>query len=88
MILQPDYGQGWSSSLAGMFAGLPATAKSDDNLTPQTKGGFNESASVCWNVCDRARGVKEEDLQGKNAKFIGPEDLADLVMEADRVLSF
>jgi hypothetical protein len=35
-----------------------------------------------------ARGVKEEDLQGKNAQFAGPDDLADLLLEADRVLSF
>jgi len=35
-----------------------------------------------------ARGVKEEDLQGKNARFVGPDDLADLVLEADRTVSF
>jgi hypothetical protein len=35
-----------------------------------------------------ARGVTEADLAGKNAQFGGPDDLADLMMEADRVLSF
>jgi hypothetical protein len=35
-----------------------------------------------------ARGVTEEDLEGKNAQFAGPDVLADLMMEADRVLSF
>jgi sulfur relay (sulfurtransferase) complex TusBCD TusD component (DsrE family) len=35
-----------------------------------------------------ARGVTEKDLAGKNAKFAGPDDLANLMMEADRVLSF
>ena len=35
-----------------------------------------------------ARGVTEEDLQGKNAQFAGPDDLADLMLEVDRVLSF
>jgi hypothetical protein len=35
-----------------------------------------------------ARGVTEQDLEGKNAEFAGPDDLADLMMDADRVLSF
>jgi hypothetical protein len=35
-----------------------------------------------------ARGVTQQDLEGKNARFAGPDDLADLMMEADRVLSF
>jgi hypothetical protein len=35
-----------------------------------------------------ARGVTEEDFSGINAKFIGAADLADLTMEADRVLTF
>lgn len=35
-----------------------------------------------------ARGVTEADLEGKNAQFGGPADLADLMMEADRVLSY
>lgn len=35
-----------------------------------------------------ARGVTEADLEGKNAQFIGPEGLAGLTMEADRVLTF
>jgi sulfur relay (sulfurtransferase) complex TusBCD TusD component (DsrE family) len=38
--------------------------------------------------CSVARGVTEEDLEGKNAQYAGPDDLADLMMEADRVLSF
>jgi len=35
-----------------------------------------------------ARGVTDEDIQGKNAQFAGPPDLADAIMEADRVVSF
>jgi hypothetical protein len=35
-----------------------------------------------------ARRVTEEDLQGMKTQFIGPEHLADLMMEAERVLSF
>jgi sulfur relay (sulfurtransferase) complex TusBCD TusD component (DsrE family) len=35
-----------------------------------------------------ARGVTEQELQAKNAKLIGPDGLADLMMEADRVISF
>jgi hypothetical protein len=35
-----------------------------------------------------ARGVTEADLEDKNARFIGPDELTDLMMEADRVLSF
>ncbi len=35
-----------------------------------------------------ARGVTDKDLEGKNAEFAGPDDLADLMIEADRVLSF
>jgi hypothetical protein len=35
-----------------------------------------------------ARGVTDEDVQGKNAQFAGPADLADVTMEVDRVLSF
>jgi hypothetical protein len=35
-----------------------------------------------------ARGVIDQDLEGKNAEFAGPDDFADLMMDADRVLSF
>jgi hypothetical protein len=35
-----------------------------------------------------ARGVTEEDLEGFNARFAVPADLADLTFEADRVMSF
>jgi sulfur relay (sulfurtransferase) complex TusBCD TusD component (DsrE family) len=38
--------------------------------------------------CCVARGVTEDDLQGKNAQFAGPADLADLMMEADRAINF
>ena len=48
----------------------------------------HEVSFYVWKPCSVARGVKEEDLQGKNAHFAGPDDLADLLLEADRVLSF
>ena len=35
-----------------------------------------------------ARAVIDEDLEGKNASFVGPDDLSDLMMDHDRVLSF
>jgi hypothetical protein len=35
-----------------------------------------------------ARGLTEADLEGKNAQYAGPDDLADLMLEADRVISF
>jgi sulfur relay (sulfurtransferase) complex TusBCD TusD component (DsrE family) len=35
-----------------------------------------------------ARGVTEKELEEKNAQLIGPDDLADLMLEADRVISF
>jgi hypothetical protein len=35
-----------------------------------------------------ARGVTEADLEGKNAQFAGADDLSDLVMEYDRVLTY
>jgi hypothetical protein len=35
-----------------------------------------------------ARGVTEHDLDGKNARFVGPDEMTDLMLEADRVLSF
>jgi hypothetical protein len=35
-----------------------------------------------------ARGVTEGELQSKNAQLIGPDDLADLMLEAERVISF
>jgi hypothetical protein len=38
--------------------------------------------------CGTARGATDEELQAINAQFIGPEDLADLMAEADKVLSF
>jgi hypothetical protein len=38
--------------------------------------------------CCVARGVTEDDLQGKNAHFAAPADFADLMMEADRTVSF
>jgi hypothetical protein len=37
-------------------------------------------------ISGKARGVSEDDLQGKNAKFITPKDLADLTVAADRVV--
>jgi hypothetical protein len=38
--------------------------------------------------CAAARGVADADLEGKNAAYAGPDRLADLMMENDRVLSF
>ena len=38
--------------------------------------------------CSVARGVTEEDLQGKNAEFAGPAEFADLMMEADSTDTF
>jgi hypothetical protein len=34
-----------------------------------------------------ARGVTEEDLEGKNAQFVTPKILAERVAEADKVVS-
>ena len=34
-----------------------------------------------------ARGVSEDDLQGKNAAYKGPDDFAELVVAADRVVT-
>jgi uncharacterized protein involved in oxidation of intracellular sulfur len=38
--------------------------------------------------CAAARGVADADLRSKNAQFATPDDFADLMMEADRVVSF
>lgn len=38
--------------------------------------------------CAGARGVTEEDSRGKNARFATPSDFSDLMLEADRVVSF
>lgn len=38
--------------------------------------------------CASARGVTEADLAGKNAQFATPDDFSDLMLEADRVVSF
>jgi hypothetical protein len=35
-----------------------------------------------------AREVTEKDLEGKNAEFAGADDLSDLALDNDRVLSF
>ena len=35
-----------------------------------------------------ARGVTDQDLVGKNARFMTPADFANLVAEVDRVVSF
>jgi hypothetical protein len=35
-----------------------------------------------------ARGVTDADLAGKNARYAGPDELAELMMAADRVISF
>jgi len=39
-------------------------------------------------MCGRARGVTEEDMVGKNARFGTPSDAANLHAEYDRVISF
>ena len=39
-------------------------------------------------MCGRARGVTEEDLAGKNAKFGTPADAANAHAEYDRVVTF
>lgn len=49
--------------------------------------GQNVPFYLCM-PCSMARGVTDEDIEGKNAQFAGPADPADLTMEADRVLSF
>jgi hypothetical protein len=38
-------------------------------------------------LCGRARGVLDDDLTAKNARFITPKDLADAIVAADRVVS-
>jgi len=39
-------------------------------------------------MCGRARGVTEEDLVGKNARFGTPSDAANAHAEYDRVITF
>ena len=40
-----------------------------------------------WGGCAVARGVTEEDLEGKNAKFVTPDDYVDLTMAADKMVN-
>ncbi len=42
---------------------------------------------VCG-LCSRARGITEQDLAGKNAKFVVPADAAKAIAQYDKVVSF
>jgi hypothetical protein len=39
-------------------------------------------------MCGRARGVAEKDLEWLKSKFIAPKDLAQMVVDCDRTLTF
>ena len=68
------------ASVSGV--GLGALA---DHLPPLVEAGVPIYVSM---LSAKARGVTEDELEGKGARFARPADLVDQVFRADRVLTY
>ena len=99
--LSHGFGGGWGRTAAEINLAGDAVVCIQDKIIESIKGVgmpslkelmeniLNEKVLIyIWGGCAEARGVSERDLIGKNAKIINPKIAADLVVEADRVVTF